>query len=144
VASTTACDPATNTYELVFEVTFQGAPETGGLLVNGVAFASTTSPFVGALNLAANGTWVNLTASFADEPGCNYFLSNAHFGPESCGLQCPEDVNTNGIVDVSDVLGVLSDYGCEVMCNPASDINGDDAVTVTDILLLLSAFGNPC
>jgi hypothetical protein len=144
VASTTACDPATNTYELVFEVTFQGAPETGGLLVNGVAFAPTTSPFVGALNLAANGTWVNLTASFADEPGCNYFLSNAHFGPGSCGLQCPEDVNANGIVDVSDVLGVLSDYGCEALCNPASDINGDDAVTVTDILLLLSAFGNPC
>jgi hypothetical protein len=53
-----------------------------------------------------------------------------------------EDVNGNGTVDVSDLLLLLSDFGCEGVCE--SDINGDGFVGVTDILMFLAAFGNTC
>ncbi|MDA0729788.1 MAG: M12 family metallo-peptidase [Bacteroidetes bacterium] len=144
VITASPCDPQTNTFELEFSVTFQGAPEAGSLTVNDQAFEISGNQVTGTLTLPANGNWVNLTAAFEASPDCNYFLGNAIFGPPPCGPVCPEDVNGNGIVDVSDVLGVLSDYGCEANCNAASDINGDDAVTVNDILMVLSAFGNPC
>jgi len=55
---------------------------------------------------------------------------------------CPVDVNDNGIVDVGDVLLVLSDFSC--LSNCEYDVNGDDMISVADILLLLSSFGDPC
>ena len=55
---------------------------------------------------------------------------------------CPEDVNNDGAVTVADVLDVLSDFGCLTEC--ASDVDGDGAVSVSDILTVLSAFGQPC
>jgi len=55
---------------------------------------------------------------------------------------CPEDINGDGAVTVSDVLDVLSDFGCLTEC--ASDVDGDGAVSVSDVLTVLSAFGQPC
>jgi hypothetical protein len=55
---------------------------------------------------------------------------------------CPLDLNSNGYVEVSDLLMILSDFGCAVDC--VSDVNGDGAVTVADVLLILSSFGDPC
>ena len=55
---------------------------------------------------------------------------------------CPVDVNDNGLVDVGDVLLVLSDFSC--LSNCEYDVNGDDMISVADILLLLSSFGDPC
>ena len=56
---------------------------------------------------------------------------------------CPEDVNADGAISVADVLAVLSEFGC-ANTTCLYDIDGDDAVTVNDVLLVLSAFGNPC
>ena len=42
-----------------------------------------------------------------------------------------------------DVLAVLSEFGC-ANTNCLYDIDGDNAVTVNDVLMVLSAFGNPC
>ena len=55
---------------------------------------------------------------------------------------CPSDVNDNGVVDVGDVLLVLSEFSCSVNCE--YDINGDDMISVADILSLLSSFGDLC
>ena len=55
---------------------------------------------------------------------------------------CPADVNNNGVIDVGDVLLVLSDFSCPSNC--ANDITGDDMISVADILLLLSSFGEFC
>ena len=46
------------------------------------------------------------------------------------------------VVTVSDVLDVLSEFGCASACT--MDINGDGATNVTDVLLVLSAFGTTC
>ena len=56
---------------------------------------------------------------------------------------CPEDVNTDGAVSVADVLAVLSEFGC-VGAACLYDVDGDDAVTVSDVLVVLSAFGTSC
>ena len=55
---------------------------------------------------------------------------------------CPLDLNSNGTVEVSDLLMILSDFGCTVDC--VSDVDGDGAVTVADVLFILSSFGDPC
>ena len=55
---------------------------------------------------------------------------------------CPEDVNGDGAITVADVLDVLSDFGCLTECT--TDVDGDGAVSVSDVLTVLSAFGQPC
>lgn len=55
---------------------------------------------------------------------------------------CPEDVDNNGFVTVSDVLTVLSEFGCSAGCQ--YDLNMDGIVGVSDILEILAAFGNEC
>ena len=43
---------------------------------------------------------------------------------------------------VSDLLLVLAEFGCEGGCE--SDIDGDDTVSVADLLALLAVFGGVC
>jgi hypothetical protein len=143
VTSATECDPATNTYDLNFQANWVGTPETGGLTINGVSFPISGNSLNGTLTLSANGTWVNLSASFDAEPTCASWLGNAYFGPASCSL-CPADLNGNGAIEVADVLMVLSDFGCSSGCNPLTDLDGDGGITVNDVLMVLSAFGETC
>ena len=62
---------------------------------------------------------------------------------EEAGLPCPEDVNGDDAVSVADVLAVLSEFGCE-FTGCQNDADGDNAVTVSDVLAILSAFGSDC
>ncbi|PCJ81043.1 MAG: hypothetical protein COA49_07000 [Bacteroidetes bacterium] len=55
---------------------------------------------------------------------------------------CPEDIVVNGIIDISDVLLILSQYGCIIDCQ--GDIDGDNIVTISDVLQILSMFGQNC
>ena len=55
---------------------------------------------------------------------------------------CTEDLNGNGAVEVGDVLLVLAEFGCEADCT--TDLTGDGFVAVDDVLILLSAFGTSC
>lgn len=55
---------------------------------------------------------------------------------------CPEDVNADGAISVADVLAVLSEFGCAESC--VYDVDNDGAVTVNDVLVVLSAFGTSC
>ena len=55
---------------------------------------------------------------------------------------CPEDVDGDLFVGVSDVLAALGEFGCSDNCT--IDLDGDGATTVSDILSLLSAFGEMC
>jgi hypothetical protein len=57
-------------------------------------------------------------------------------------VTCSEDVVPNGMIDISDILLILSQYGCTSECS--ADVNGDGAVTISDILTLLSMFGENC
>lgn len=68
---------------------------------------------------------------------------NAQAAVESLDVEtpCAGDTNGDAVVDVTDVLNVISDYG---PCNSCpTDFDGDNLVGVNDILILLDAFG-PC
>ncbi len=68
-----------------------------------------------------------------------YHAGSAYVFAGISGL-CAEDVNCDEIVDVLDLLAVLSAWGDS---DPAADINGDGTVDVVDLLALLGAWG-PC
>ena len=55
---------------------------------------------------------------------------------------CPEDIDGDTFVGVSDVLAALGEFGCTSGCSV--DLDGDGSTTVSDILALLSAFGQSC
>ena len=143
VIDATECDPITNTYDVTFQANWVGTPDTGGLTVNGVSYAVSGNSLVETIAVPATGIWLELTATFDDEPTCTATNGNAYFGPAACST-CPADVNGNGAVEVSDVLLVLSEFGCDADCNPLTDFDGDTAVTVSDVLFVLSAFGEGC
>jgi len=52
---------------------------------------------------------------------------------------CPADLNGDGVVNVSDLLLLLSAWGPNV--GHAADLTGDGVVNVSDLLLLLGAWG---
>jgi len=53
---------------------------------------------------------------------------------------CPEDINGDGLIDVLDLLAVLSAWGTS---DPDADVTGDGIVDVLDLIAVLSAWG-PC
>jgi len=58
---------------------------------------------------------------------------------ENCAVG---DLNCDGVVDVSDLLLLLSNWGaCANPSSCAADLNGDGVVDVTDLLMLLAAWG---
>lgn len=60
-----------------------------------------------------------------------------------CDLQlCLEDLNTDGIISVQDILILLSDFGCNSQCE--YDINQDGSVSILDLLFMLKSFGGLC
>lgn len=77
------------------------------------------------------------------ESGAVYIFSgirnpdqNANGLPDVCEGIIIGDLNGDGLVNVTDLLMLLSNWGTCVAC-PA-DINGDNMINVTDLLLLLS------
>ena len=53
-----------------------------------------------------------------------------------------EDLNSDGIVSIQDLLSLLSEFGCSLLCE--NDINQDGVVNVDDLLQVLSEYGNTC
>ena len=51
----------------------------------------------------------------------------------------PGDVNDDGVVNISDLLIIISDWGPCDGCS--SDVNADGAVDVTDLLLAIANWG---
>jgi len=115
----------------------------------------------GSFNVTAGGTSVLSGGAFAFStsgtfcldpdplviPGCtdpdaDNYNPNATTDDGSCTVACAGDFNGNGIIEVSDVLVTLGEFGCISLC--VADIDGDGIVGVTDILYLLGQFGDPC
>ena len=77
-----------------------------------------------------------------DPEACNY-ESDALYDDGSCEpCGCPQDIDNDGVVTVSDILAALSEFGCTSGCS--ADVDGDGQVTVSDFLDILSVYGNFC
>jgi hypothetical protein len=121
------------TFEYIYCTDGWGQQETPGLIeemLNGGTCAPVTDYSNWANRLITVGamttvdTWGSCSGCVTVDPGC------------------PEDVDNNGFVTVSDVLTVLSEFGCSAGCQ--YDLNMDGIVGVSDILEILAAFGNEC
>ena len=104
----------------------------------GIAFASGTG---GTFCLPLVGT-----AGCTDETACN-FNPAATDDDESCisgcaGPACPADLDGDGLYGATDILVLLSEFGCLSQCE--MDITGDGAVSAIDILALLALYGDSC
>ena len=78
---------------------------------------------------AENGTWYS-------EPT---FTSDCPFNPP---FPCIEDIDGDGVIATSDVILMLTEFGCSSNC--AFDLDGDGTVGVSDVLSVLSRFGESC
>ena len=96
----TACDPATDTYDLAVTVTYANQP-TGNITINvgGTNYTFTpdgTSPDTYTVTgLASNGTaGVDVSATFVGDATCTHTLIDAYNAPASCA--CNLTANANG------------------------------------------------
>lgn len=60
-----------------------------------------------------------------------------------CAQPCPGDLNGDRVVDLSDLAGLLANYGC-TGSGCVADFDGNGAVDLGDLSLLLSKFGTQC
>ena len=80
-----------------------------------------------------------------DSAACNYSAeaTNDDGSCEYASCACPGDIDGDNQVAVTDILLFLSDFGC--MDAPCvGDATGDGLTNVEDLLLMLSNFGNIC
>lgn len=61
---------------------------------------------------------------------------------DPAGVPCPADVSGDGLIGVTDILLLLSDFGCLNQCD--HDVDGDGVITVSDVLTILGQFGEAC
>ena len=78
---------------------------------------------------AENGTWFSAAI----------FNADCAFNPP---FPCTEDIDGDGVITTSDVILMLTEFGCSANC--AFDLDGDGTVGVSDVLSVLSQFGEIC
>ena len=96
-------------------------------------------------------TFNGLCAGNFDNPGCTN-ADACNYDPTAvsddgtCEFEscsCPGDLNGDNVVTVADLLVFLSDFGCVNMPCPG-DANNNGLTNVEDLLVLLAAFDEPC
>ncbi|MDP7030454.1 MAG: hypothetical protein QF733_09570 [Phycisphaerales bacterium] len=117
-----------------------------GFLLNGESGGAQVGVYVVELELYSTDPslehsspfWIvfNNEASEADHEAAVEWV-HTHLADEA---PCHGDVNGDHHVDVSDLLGLLSDWGSCSGC--ATDLDGSGAVDVEDLLQLLAVFGD--
>lgn len=144
VVSVGDCDPLSNTFDASIELTVLNPPFNGTLQINGVGQglpASGTIITAQMNDLPSDGQPVGFQAQFTNLPSCAATLNPAFTAPVSCF--CPGDLDGDGFMGVSDILGILAQFGCNTG-DCAGDVDGDGVTGVSDILLLLAAYGTGC
>ena len=85
----TACESPGNTYDQSITVSYFDPPTTGTLDINGQSFPITGSPQTVALvGLLADGSPVDVTASFSDDPNCTITELSIFTAPANCTATC--------------------------------------------------------
>lgn len=73
----------------------------------------------------------------------DYAFANLCIRGEFVPIQCPPDINRDGVVNGSDLLLLLNEFGDDLAGFTEIDLNSDGFINGTDLLLMLNAWG-PC
>lgn len=85
VSTQFACNPVNNAYTQQLIITYENAPSSGFININGNIFPVFQSPQLITMNLLpADGAPVDLDVFFTDFPTCTYTELNAFTAPPSC------------------------------------------------------------
>ena len=134
------------TFAQAGEVVCWGDNEEGQCDAPDGVFTQVAGGQVHSIGLREDGTiacWGDNNAGQCDAPD-GEFIQVAGGGIHTLFLKanCTEDISNNGIVDYSDLITVISNWGpCDTDC-PA-DIVADGVVGYQDLVQVLSAWG-PC
>ena len=83
----------------------------------------------------------NLVADACDIANGTSDDANGNGIPDECDVSCPGDADGNGVINVDDILLILSSYGTS---DSQADVDGNGIVNVDDVLLVLGSFGQEC
>ncbi len=88
---------------------------------------------------------VNIGAPVIGEDGTLLIASTSRLTAyRTARPPCAGDLNGDFVVDLSDLGIVLSAYGCTGSGCGPADTNGDMVVDLSDLGVVLSAYGIPC
>ncbi len=68
---------------------------------------------------------------------------NGNLVPDTCDVECP-DLDGDGMVGLSDLATLLSNFGQTPATAFEGDIDGNDAIDISDLAELLASFGATC
>ena len=104
------CAPLTNTYSQQLEITYENAPETGSLVVNGVSFPISGSPqLVWLSDLDSDNLPVDVDVFFSENPDCAWSAPALFTAPASCCTR----LRLTEVDPVAKTLTVLNVSECE-------------------------------
>jgi hypothetical protein len=130
----TPCDYADNTFTQDLTVTYNDAPATGTLDINGQSFAIATSPQTVTLTLDSNSNEIDVTASFSDDNTCIFTAENLFSAPSFC--DCPISsivANSQSLCNPLDntyIQEVTVTYN-ELLAIGTLEVNGQSFITGT-------------
>lgn len=118
---------------------------TGGLFPSEVTWA-----LVGAQDGVQSGG-ANVSGSFVagnptfgcTDPSASNYNPAANCNNGSCTYSCTGDFDSNGVVNVADLLLLISAFGCTSSCG-VFDIAANGVVNTGDLLVFVSVFGVIC
>ncbi|BDD06720.1 zinc-dependent metalloprotease [Aureibacter tunicatorum] len=111
------CDPLHNTYTQNVIVSYQAAPATGHLVVNGQNYAIEASPMtVTLMNLPSDGTSIDVAAFFEEDPNCKMVETSLFTGPNGCDDNTP-------ICSISNITA-----GIQSACDPLTNSYSQDII----------------
>lgn len=131
--------PGVTSGQLLFTAsagTFADGPQTGCSGARAWAYAGNTVSF----NVPADVESYTIHVAHASGHGEVSIAEYVVGSPGAGG--CAEDLDSDGLVNVNDLLGILSFFGSDGA--DGGDVDGNGVVDVNDLLQLLSAFGAEC
>ena len=85
----------------------------------------------------------SLVAGCLDPLASNYNPA-ANCDNGNCTYSCSGDFDYNGVVNVADLLLLISAFGCTSSCNSLFDVAPNGVINTSDLLVFVSAFGTTC
>jgi hypothetical protein len=92
--------------------------------------------FGASVSISSNGSTALVGSVYDNDNGIN---SGSVYIFDIDGLDCP-DINGDGLIDVSDLLAVIDQWGATISL---ADVNQDGIVDVSDLLMVVGNWG-PC